>query len=155
MLCRILIGLLYFVVGCYDFIFPGLKNVETGVDFRDVTLDVFFVFFGLILTFGSVFEEVYGVFGLTFLESSFGVGLFLTFSGFLVVSAFNLARFQTWVAFASWIFGILFVVKSFCTCCASTGEASAEEQASLLSKNASAAGTQQVDETDVSTVADL
>ena len=80
-------------------------------------MDFFFILFGALLAFATVAERLYKLFG--FLQSEFGAGLFLIFAGFLVVKAWDLKQFQTWVGIISFGSGFLFIgdsgVTTWCT----------------------------------------
>jgi hypothetical protein len=129
----------YATVGVVDFIKPSTENTGAGIDFRDATLDIFFVVFGVILAISTIFQKLYYWFG--FLRTSFGVGFTLILCGFLVVKSFDILLYQTYVGAISFAAGILFLVDgivSLFSCCDKKGEAApvhvptAEEQAKLL-----------------------
>jgi len=116
---RILIGVLMIFLGIYDFFYPGTKT-ESTVDLRDITLDCFFLAFGVLLTFGTVFESLYTMSGFTFLQNSFGAGLFMIFSGFLAIKSFQIDQFPTWGGIILLFFGVIFLIDGFevlCCCC--------------------------------------
>lgn len=129
-------------MGVVDFIKPSTENTGAGIDFRDATLDIFFVVFGVVLAISTIFQKsLYYWFG--FLRTSFGVGFTLILCGFLVVKSFDILLYQTYIGAISFAAGVLFLVDgvvSLFSCCGKNGEEqapaqhvpTAEEQANLL-----------------------
>ena len=99
-------------------------------------MDFFFILFGALLAFATVAERLYKLFG--FLQSEFGAGLFLIFAGFLVVKAWDLTQFQTWVGIISFGSGFLFIGDSVSQVLCSTVEKTElkdEQSQSLIPKD--------------------
>jgi hypothetical protein len=129
-------------VGVVDFLKPSTENTGVGIDFRDTTLDIFFVLFGGVLAISTVFEDtMYYWFG--FLRSSFGAGLTLIFCGFLIVKSFDATLYQTYIGAISFAAGLLFLVDGVLllfSCCGKKGDEQAPaltsgEQEKLLNED--------------------
>ena len=90
---RITTGFLFISVGLYDFIKPGVENTGAGTDLRDPFLDILFILFGGVLSISTVKTSLFNTFG--FMKTNFGGGIFILFTGALVIKSFDLGQYRT------------------------------------------------------------
>ena len=114
---RIIMGIMFFVLGIYDFIKP-LKEDEKrpSLDLRDLTLDLYFCGLGFILATSTFIERCYFAFG--FLKNNAGAGFTLLFSGMLAVGSWDLSTYETWACISALAGGGFFIYSWFMfKCC--------------------------------------
>jgi hypothetical protein len=92
---KILIGVSCIFVSLYDYIVPLIRKTEVQFEIRSLTIDFYFLVFGLILILGSTCAKgIMKYFG--FLETSTGMALSLLFSGFLLIKQFDFLLMETY-----------------------------------------------------------
>ena len=98
---QVLTGCSVVVLGVYNFISSSI------VDFRNVVLNIYFVFFGLILmlagALGSSATPILKYFA--FLSNWFGIGAYQLWLGLLCIDNLDFSHVRTWIGVASVVCG--------------------------------------------------
>ena len=114
-LFQAIVGISVIVLGVWNFLHGTL-------DFQPVVLNVYFIFFGLLLALTALIASASPLLKwFAFLNNWFGIGAYMVWLGCLCINTWDWASLQTWVGVVAVVTGFLCMTVFFTTSATSTG----------------------------------